>query len=98
MAFEIRRANPADIPDIQRVTSNTWHEAHAPIIGADTVDEFLNEYYDSESFRDRIEHDSTIVAVATDSTGEVVGYVFASKHPSNESTGHLSHIYVAPAR
>lgn len=98
MSVEINGADPSDIPEIQRVASAAWREAHAPIIGDETVDEFLNEYYDRESFRDRIEHDSTIIDVATDSTGTVVGYVCASKRDDTGSTFHLNQIYVLPTQ
>ena len=98
MARDIRRAEPSDVPAIRSVAADAWHEAHAPIIGTDTVAEFLAEYYDPASFQDRIDHTATILAVATDTENTVVGYILATPIDTDGTTFALSQIYVVPDR
>jgi ribosomal protein S18 acetylase RimI-like enzyme len=69
MAIQIRRGSPADIDALQRVASRAWHAAHEPIIGEEAVEEFLNDYYDAESFRAEIGDEDTVFAVAADGDG-----------------------------
>lgn len=98
MARDIRSAKPSDVPEIQSVATDAWHEAHAPIIGADTVEEFLAEYYDTESFYKRVRDETAILDVATDTEGDVVGYVLASPMDDDQTTFDLTQIYVDPRR
>lgn len=95
MALEVRPANRSDIDDIRTVARRAWNAAHAPIIGTDTVAAFLDEHYDAESFRSRIDHDAAIVAVADDPETGIVGYVFATPK-DDEAAFSLAHIYVHP--
>ena len=97
MCIEIRPATPTHIDGIQRVAEQAWYSAHEPIVGAETVDEFLEKYYDAETFRSLIENDA-IFPVAVASESNVVG--FASASPDNDcaSTYHLGRIYILPDR
>lgn len=95
MSIEIRPATPTDIDGIQRVAERAWHSAHGPIIGTETVEEFLEEYYDTETFRSLIENDDSVFDVGVDSDSAVVGFVSAS--PTDSSTTFaLGRIYVLP--
>jgi ribosomal protein S18 acetylase RimI-like enzyme len=96
MNIEIRSATPTDIDGIQRVANRAWHSAHGPIVGENTVDEFLEEYYDAESFRSLIENDDSIFDVAVDS--DVVGFVSAGPAGDGSTTFNLGRIYVLPDR
>lgn len=98
MAVDIAPAEPADIEAVQRVAERAWHEAHAPIVGAETVEEFLDEHYDRASFEARMADEEAILAVACDPDDGVVGYAFASPAEDDEATYNLGQIYVAPAR
>ncbi|MFB6254132.1 MAG: N-acetyltransferase family protein [Halobacteriaceae archaeon] len=98
MSFDIRPATTDDIQAIQEVATDAWHAAHAPIIGADTVDSFLDSYYDRASFRERIQAESMILDVATDGQTDIVGYVLASRSEEGADIFNLSHIYVDPDR
>lgn len=98
MECEIRPANHADIDAVRTVAKRAWHAAHEPIIGSDTVAEFLAEHYDTESFRSRIDHDPAIVVVADDPGSTIVGYAFANPTDDDETTFSLAHIYVRPDR
>lgn len=98
MAVDIAPAQPADIGAIQRVAERAWHEAHGPIVGTETVEEFLDEYYDRASFEGRVADEETILAVASDPEDGVVGYAFARPADDDGATYNLGQIYVAPAR
>jgi ribosomal protein S18 acetylase RimI-like enzyme len=98
MEFEIRSANHADVDAIRAVARRAWHAAHEPIIGRDTVEAFLDEYYDAESVRSWIDHDPAIVTVAADPESTVVGYTYANPTADDEATFSLAHIYVRPDR
>lgn len=98
MALDIRSAEFSDISGIRSVATDAWYEAHAPIIGADTVEEFLKEYYDTESFRNRVKHEELLLDVVMDTDDTVAGYVLASPTDDDEAVFNLSHIYVDPNR
>lgn len=96
MSIEIRRGAPADIEALRRISRRAWHAAHAPIIGAETVEEFLDDYYDAESFRSEIGDENTIFAVAADESDTPVGFV--SARPDDGGVYNLGRIYVLPDR
>lgn len=96
MAIEIRPAERSDIDGIQAVATRAWHSAHGPIIGTEAVETFLDEYYDTESFESRIDHDPTILAVAEEVRNDIVGYALASPTEEDDTTFSLVQIYVTP--
>jgi ribosomal protein S18 acetylase RimI-like enzyme len=98
MNIEIRSATSTDIDGIQRVANRAWHSAHGPIVGENTVDEFLEKYYDTESFRSLIENDDSIFDVAAGSEDDVVGFVSAGPADECAAIFDLGRIYVHPDR
>jgi ribosomal protein S18 acetylase RimI-like enzyme len=96
MEIEIRPAESSDINGIQSVATQAWHATHAPIIGANTVDTFLEEYYDTESFQARLDHDAGLLDVATNPEAGGVGYVLATSTEGDGTTFSLVQIYVDP--
>ncbi|WP_276301329.1 GNAT family N-acetyltransferase [Halorussus lipolyticus] len=98
MSIEIRRGRPADIDALQRVSRRAWKEAHAPIIGEETVEDFLGDHYDAESFRAEIEDDETVFAVAVDDAGVPVGFVSARPSDDDPAVYDLGRLYVSPER
>lgn len=98
MTGEIRPAEPGDVDGIQRVAEAAWRAAHEPIVGSDVVDSFLEEYYGTEQFLERVARDDVVLAVAVEPAGDeaVVGYVLGM--PDDDAVLHLSHIYVVPDR
>jgi ribosomal protein S18 acetylase RimI-like enzyme len=102
MAIEIRRGRLADIDALQRISRLAWHDAHAPIIGEETVEEFLDDFYDAESFEAEIEDDKIVFAVAVDGgdadeSDAPVGFV--SARPADDPAVYdLGRIYVLPER
>lgn len=98
MGTEIRAATRADVEGVRRVAERAWHDAHEPIIGAEAVEEFLDEFYEREDFERRVDRDDVLHVVAAES-GEVVG--FATARPveeDGEGTFALGQLYVAPDR
>lgn len=111
MTIELRSATVDDVDALQRVARRAWHEAHAPIVGAETVDAFLDEHYDESSFRARITADEAIFDAAVDADLDadddadldadddaVIGFVLASPDADDSTTFDLSQIYVHPDR
>lgn len=96
MALDVRPATVEDIDALRRVSRRAWHAAHAPIVGADTVEEFLADYYDEASFRAAVRDDDTILRVAVDDAP--VGFASASPTDGDDATFVLGRIYVLPDR
>ncbi|SEW20688.1 GNAT family N-acetyltransferase [Halobacterium jilantaiense] len=92
--MNVREARPGDASAVRRVADAAWHDAHAPIVGPETVEEFLANYYDVADLRARYaEDDGSTTFVAED--GEVVGY--ATGVPTDDAYD-LAAIYVHPDR
>ncbi|MGA9399587.1 GNAT family N-acetyltransferase [Haladaptatus sp.] len=106
MGIDVRPATREDTDGIQHVAEQAWHSAHAPIIGTETTDEFLERYYDAATFRSLVEDDESLlgVAVGDGKTGnekteaDVVGFVGASPTDGDSETFDLGRIYVLPGR
>lgn len=97
--MEFREATPADAEATQRVAHAAWHAAHAPIIGADAVEELLSEWYDREELKATIQRDNTTMFLAIEAEEEeVIG--FAEGGPSEEGPADavVWRIYVHPER
>ncbi|MFB6071365.1 MAG: N-acetyltransferase family protein [Halobacterium sp.] len=92
--MHVRRATPDDARDVRRVAELAWHDAHDDIVGADAVDEFLEEYYDPVDLRERYRSGDSVTFVVEDD-GSVVGY--ASGVPSGDCYT-LGSLYVRPGR
>jgi ribosomal protein S18 acetylase RimI-like enzyme len=94
MAVEIRPAESADIAAVQAVAREAWFAAHEHIIGEETVEQFLAEYYDRDSLEGRLDAE-TVFLVAVDE--RVVGFAVAG--PTDDPTTFvLGRIYVSPER
>lgn len=96
MVPDIRCATPSDIPELRSVATEAWHAAHAPIIGTETVEEFLSEHYDPASFHQWIDREDVILAVATTAPNDIAGYVLALPTDEACSTISIAHLYVRP--
>ncbi|WP_313692061.1 GNAT family N-acetyltransferase [Halorarum halobium] len=96
MSVEVRPARRDDVDGLCRVAERAWHVAHAPIIGGDAVESFLNEHYDAESFRALVAADAVVLRAALGSDG-VVGFVSARPREGG-ATFDLGRIYVHPDR
>jgi hypothetical protein len=77
MDIEIRSATPADVDTMGRVAERSWHAAHAPIVGTEVVERFLDEHYDTEAFRSLIDDETVLLDLAA-TDRPAVGFVVAS--------------------
>lgn len=94
MAVDIRRAGSADLQAVQGVARNAWHVAHEPIVGEESVEEFLAEYYTREALAELLD-DEMVFLVAVEET--VLGFAVAG--PTDDPTTYvLGRIYVDPDR
>jgi ribosomal protein S18 acetylase RimI-like enzyme len=78
VSLTARPATRPDIPAIRRVAERAWRAAHEPIVGSATVDAFLVEFYDTDSFRKRVAREDRHLRVAVDAgSGEGSGGIDA---------------------
>lgn len=95
----LRPAEPADVPGIQRVARAGWHAAYDDAMGAGTVDDCIDDWYDRESLVDAIEDDDIDYLVAT-VDDRVVGYASVGQTGDDRpaTVAGLYSIYVHPDR
>jgi ribosomal protein S18 acetylase RimI-like enzyme len=60
----VRRATTEDVSAIHRVAHETWPDTYDDVLGADTVDSFLADYYSEESLRRDVRRDEGVFLVA----------------------------------
>lgn len=100
----VREARRSDAREIAHVARESWHGAYDEILGTDTVDEVVDDWYDVERLEDSIANaaDRTdaifLVGEAPEGYGtELVGFAHAGPHTEDESAAELIRIYVRPA-
>ncbi|PSQ17470.1 N-acetyltransferase [Halobacteriales archaeon QS_8_69_26] len=91
----VRPADPDEATGVERVARESWHAAYDDILGADTVDSVLDEWYDVDGLRESIDRDDHVFLVADD--GGVAGFAHAGR-PPDDDYWHLTRIYVLPDR
>jgi ribosomal protein S18 acetylase RimI-like enzyme len=72
VSLTVRPATRTDVPAIRAVAERAWRAAHEPIVGPDAVDAFLAEFYDQESFHERVAREDRHLRVAVADTGASV--------------------------
>lgn len=103
--MEIRDAEPSDAAAIAAVARESWHAAYDDILGAETVESTVDEWYGDDSLREQIREaadaEGACFLVADDDG--VVG--FANAGPSrdwasdpDDPDAFFSRLYVAPER
>ena len=100
--METRDATPADAREVAAVARASWHAAYDDLLGPDTVDRTVDEWYDTESLRAEIDEaaDAACFLVA-EADDEVVGFANAGPARDWESDpddpdAFFSRLYVAP--
>ncbi|QIO24088.1 GNAT family N-acetyltransferase [Haloarcula sp. JP-L23] len=91
----VRRGTCEDVPAVQRVGRRAWHAAHDDIVGADTVDAFLQRYYTPSRLETAITDTERVFLVAT-ADDEVIGFADAEQSDDGDRTWSLARIYVDP--
>jgi ribosomal protein S18 acetylase RimI-like enzyme len=80
VSVTVREGEPGDLESVRRVARRAWEAAYGDVLGGETVDRAMAEWYSVEVVRERLTREAGLflVAVAGGSdgdTGEVVGYV-----------------------
>lgn len=99
----VRQAKHADAREVYRIARESWHSAYDEILGLETVDELVDEWYDIDDLEDSIENAAGrddaafLVAEAPEGYGtELVGFAHAGPDPEAASVAYLIRIYVRP--
>lgn len=89
----IRPAEQADIEAIQSIARQSWHTAYDDILGAETVNSVVDEWYEPPKLETAIRDEAVFVAESSSIDG------FAHVGPGDGSdTMELRRIYVHPER
>lgn len=76
MTITIKQATYDEMPIIQKVARNSWHDTYEGIIPTDIQDKFLDESYSDMMMQKRI--DQTILNVAV-VDNDIIGFINMSK-------------------
>jgi len=89
-----RPATVADVPGVQRIAREAWHAAYDDILGEETVDAMVDEWYEDDAIEAGVEHEAQdfFVAVVDE---EVVGYTHVGPHPPRR-VHQIYRLYVDP--
>lgn len=72
---QIRPATSADYGTIERIAHQTWPATFGHILSVEQLNYMLNWMYTPEAIVEQVEQKGHIFLIATDDTGETVGYV-----------------------
>ena len=87
----VRKAQREDIPAIQRVAAESWHDTYDGLIPRDIQDTFISQAYSEENMKARIEHTYLFVAETADG---ISGFANFSKKDKEEA--ELGALYIEP--
>lgn len=90
----IRSATREDAEAICEVARASWHAAYDDLLGEETVDARIDEWYALDGLRESIERSEHIFYVAENT--RVKGFVHIGPNPENEGVAELYRIYVRP--
>ncbi|MFC6905664.1 GNAT family N-acetyltransferase [Halalkalicoccus tibetensis] len=90
----IRPARPEDAEAIRETALASWHAAYDDLLGGETVEALVEEWYALDGLRESIEHPEHVVRVADD----VVGFAHIGPNPNEEHVAELLRLYVRPKR
>lgn len=106
----IREATVDDARGVHRVAEASWHAAHDHIVGEDTVEELLDQWYDPEDLPASIERPEAPMFVATVDSAEprsrssrtvsdddrIVGFAQGGPTENGPADAVVGRIYVHP--
>lgn len=96
MDVTVRAASPDDAAAVRQVAERSWHEAHDHIVGPETVEAFVEEFYAVEMLRERVHDDDAVFLVAESGDGAVVGFAEAVPERDDGGDWELNRIYADP--
>ena len=93
MSISIRPATPADLPEVQSVLRETWHDTYDEILGAVNVADMTRRWHDLASLeRETLDPQRVLLLSSVD--GEIVGTASASRRAPPRL--RLNRLYVRP--
>ncbi|ELY52506.1 GNAT family N-acetyltransferase [Natronolimnohabitans innermongolicus] len=100
MDWTVRYATPADAATVREVARESWHAAYDDLLGPETVDETVSDWYAADDLEASIDDARTrdgaafLLATAND---EGAGFAHAGRLDGG-GTALLSRLYVRPDR
>jgi ribosomal protein S18 acetylase RimI-like enzyme len=92
----VRPATRSDAPAVRATAHASWHAAYDDVLGPETVERVVDEWYGVASLRTAVAESVFHVAEVD---GAVVGFANAGPNPEyDEGTAELYRIYVHPDR
>ncbi|WP_115865519.1 GNAT family N-acetyltransferase [Halorussus litoreus] len=106
MDATIRDATPEDASAVRRVARKSWHAAYDDILGVETVDSVVDDWYDAEGLARSVRRDDGRFLVAESSPDAgIVGFAQAvlgdggaNAATDGSTAAELPRIYVHPDR
>ncbi|WP_435180348.1 GNAT family N-acetyltransferase [Halorussus sp. AFM4] len=98
--FDVRPAAADDATAVRRVARESWHAAYDDLLGAETVDAVVDEWYDPQHLARSIEREDGVFPVAEGGEppdSEVVGFA-QGVLGDGDDPAELPRIYVRPDR
>jgi GNAT superfamily N-acetyltransferase len=88
----LRSAEESDVAAIADVARASWHAAYDDILGPETVDDTVDEWYDEQELLDAVGGACFLVA----ETEDVIGFAHASELADKTGVAELYRLYVDP--
>lgn len=89
---ELRSAEESDVDAIAGVARAAWHAAYDDVLGPETVDDTVDDWYHERELRDAVSGPCFLVAEAED----VVGFAHAAELVDKQAVAELYRLYVRP--
>lgn len=91
---DVRPAEPADAEAIRRIAREAWHAAYDEFLGAETVEERIEAWYDPADLRESAAAPEEAFYVAE--RERILGFVHLVPDGDEPGLFHLARIYVRP--
>ncbi len=92
----IRAANPDDAEAIRSVALASWHAAYDDLLGSESVERTVEDWYGIEGLREVIDRSDHVVRVAE--TDSITRFAHAGPRNDNPRIAILYRIYVRPGQ
>lgn len=97
IGMNVRPATPGDAPSVRRVARASWHAAHDHVVGEETVERVIEEWYAVEGLEESIAREDRPMYVATEDE-ELVGFPQGGPSGEGPADAVVGRIYVHPVR
>ena len=91
----VRDARPSDVQPVVALAERGWRAAYDDILGPETIDAAMREWYDPEDLRDSIDDGDRVFYVATEADDQIAGFL---RGGFGDDRAHLGAIYADPDR